>query len=105
MSEEPRAYTAEEATEMFLDHIRAMVDYWDTAGNTPGHTQKERLSGLAFSILTLLDGDTTTLPACYVRLEPHESDKEFLQGQGENWFEPGTDLEWPLHERFYKAEK
>lgn len=98
---EPRAYTAEEATEMFLDRIRGLVDYWDGVDK---QTTKEKLSGLAFSILTLLDGDTMTLPACYVTLQPHPDDQEFLKGQGDNWFEPATELTWPLHEQFYRRD-
>lgn len=104
MSEEPRAYTAEEATEKFLDHIRMLVDYWDGLPERDAQTRKDRLSGIAFSILTLLDGDTMVLPGCKISLAPHADDKEFLRGQGENWFEPGTELTWPLHEQFYAKE-
>ena len=98
----PRAYTSEEATEMFLNHVRALVEYWD--GPISSQTTKDRLSGLAFSILTLLDGDSMAMPGCSVAVQPHEDDKAYHQANGENWFEPGTELGWQLHEKFY-AEK
>jgi hypothetical protein len=103
MTEEPRAYTSEEATELFLGHIRSMVEYWDQLPDT-AQTQKDRLSGLAFSILVLLDGDTIVVPGTTVTLQPHESDKTYHQANGENWFEPGTELSYPLHEMFYRKE-
>ena len=98
---EPRAYTSEEATKMFIDHVRTMVMYWN---NLPGldmatgieRTQLDRLDGLAFSILTLLDGDSMALPMCRVLVDPHP--------EGENWFEPETELDGPLHELFYAKE-
>lgn len=44
---------SEKARDEFLDSIIDCVDYWD---KVDGRNQKERLSGLAFSILTLIDG-------------------------------------------------
>lgn len=106
---EPRAYTSEEATKMFIDHVRTMVMYWN---NLPGldmatgieRTQLDRLDGLAFSILTLLDGDSMALPMCRVLVDPHPADKAYHQSEGENWFEPETELDGPLHELFYAKE-
>lgn len=59
--------------------------------------------GVAFSILNILDGTTMSLPAFNLTLSPHPDDKEFLQGEGENWYEDGTVIndDVMLHEMFY----
>jgi hypothetical protein len=113
MSETPRAYTPEEARDLFLEHIRCMVDYWATV---KGRTEKEKLSGLAFSILVTLDGGTN-LPAfdaipvrtgkgCHFDIVPcpHPTDKDYCKDNGENWFEP-VPLPGTLHELFYRREE
>lgn len=49
----------------FLDHVRLMVDYW--AGEEPSNVpaeygHRERLEGLAFSIMVALDGGASVGP-------------------------------------------
>ena len=97
--DEPRAFTAEEVTEKILEHIRTMVKYW---AEIPGQNIKSRCDGVAFSILAMLDGASLELPAITLKLDPHESDKDFCINQGENWFEAGMEIAEPLHELFYK---
>jgi hypothetical protein len=46
--------TIEEARAEFLKSIRTMVDYWANDERTPG--AREKLDGLAFSILNIIDG-------------------------------------------------
>lgn len=78
-----RPYTQEEIMRQFLDYFSAMVDFW---ADVKGKNDKEKLSGLAFSILSMLDGCAGDLPAFEVIPTPHPEDKEYLKSQGENWY-------------------
>jgi hypothetical protein len=53
--------TSDEAVRQLLDHVDLMVDYWSSVegrSNVPPETTKrEALTGLAFSLLVMLDGD------------------------------------------------
>jgi hypothetical protein len=100
-----RPYTQEEAQKEFLDHIKMLVNYWSKIDET----KKECLSGLAFSILSMLDG-CTNLPAYEVIPIPHPDDKQYKIENEENYYEP-VDLPeniitihggHMLHEIFYK---
>lgn len=105
--DEPRAYTAEEVHERLLAHARTMALYWATLPDrdpATGHplSIRDRCEGVAFSLLVMLDGDSMVLPRVRLALDPHPEDQEFLKGEGENWFEPGQEIEGPFHEFFYK---
>lgn len=79
--------TTEQHREEFLDHIRLMVGYWDEIDNGMG--QKERLEGLAFSILTAMDGGASVGPYF---LAPVIDDEGTV----------GEDIAGELHEHFHK---
>jgi hypothetical protein len=49
----------EEYRDEFLDHIRYMIFNWS---DLPDKTNVERLEGLAFTILSAIDGSTPSLP-------------------------------------------
>jgi len=95
-----RAYTKEEVREQFLDHIRTLVNYWDKEG---GRDSKDKLEGLAFSFLTLLDG-CACLPAFDISPSPHPEDREYYQENGENWYEDNMVIndDTMMHEIFCK---
>ena len=105
MSEKPRAYTAEEARSQYLGHIRNMVRYWASLPEVDKVTGerrsvKDRLDGLAFSILVMIDGESN-LPSLDLTLSPHHSDKDYFISEGENWFEFGQVInDCMLHEIF-----
>jgi hypothetical protein len=100
----PRPITADEAREKFLELVRAYVEYWANESRTPDTRQK--LDGLAFSILNILDGTTVGFPACDVVLRPHADDEEFLRGEGNNWYVNGQVINAVLlHEMFYKNDR
>jgi hypothetical protein len=102
----PRAYTAEEARDRFLDYLRTIAHYW--AGPMPTErTVQERLDGLAFSILAAIDGCSPELPALDISLSPHPDDKAYCESGGENWFELGMviNADCHLHELYYKREE
>ena len=102
---EPREYTDEEVRDMFISHIWMLVNYWDKADRP---TQHDRMAGLAFSILSMLDGCSMNLPGFSVIPHPHPDDKEFRKNEGTNWFpEPqkvNHDISGMLHDNFYKFE-
>lgn len=94
-----REYTPDEVREKVIDHVRDCVRYWETL---PDKTQHERLDGLAFSILVMLDGGVLGLPGFQVMACPHPDDKAYHQENGENWFadvpENKHDIAGCLHE-------
>ena len=95
----PRAYTAEEVRQQFIDHVRALSRYWATL---PGNkTPQERCDGLAFSILVAIDGGAMALPAFDLAPAPYPDDEEFHRSHGENWYEAGMVInDCQLHELF-----
>lgn len=91
--EESREWTQEEIREKFLLHISALVDYWADVGGNP-KSLRDRLEGLAFSFLTMLDGSCMDLPSFEVIATPHESDKAHAKEVGDNWWpQPPPELE------------
>ena len=101
----PRAYTPEELREMVLYHMRTLARYW---ANLPDQTPLERCEGVAFSILTMIDGSAGGVTfALTLVADCDPGDKQFRIDEGENWVEPGTDLnsDCMLHEVFYQAER
>ena len=69
-----RAYTAEEIRNKFLGYIRHLVWYWDT--HADDRNTRGKLSGLAFSILAMLDGCAIDIPAFLIVPSPHPEDKQ-----------------------------
>jgi hypothetical protein len=64
------------------------------------------LEGLAFSILSTLDGESLELPAFSVVPLPHPEDKAFHEKEGSPWFPPVESRDVKndigvLHEHFY----
>lgn len=59
--------------EQFLERVRALVEYWDGQGTSSvpeSHTRRERLEGLAHSILTAIDqGNLALIPAGLLEAE------------------------------------
>ena len=102
MSDMPKAheFTQEEVRNNFIQHVRAMIDYWS---NQPGKP-RDRISGCAFSILVALDGGSAALPGLRVIPYPHPDDKPYCEIQGENWYpNDGCDIAGSLHEHLYRG--
>ena len=85
MSDEARAWTQDEIRDQFLHALAGKVRYWASCKGP--ESVNERLEGLAFSFLNLLDG-TTGFPSIDMIAHPHESDKAFCEAEGENYFPP-----------------
>jgi hypothetical protein len=47
------------------------------------------MEGLCHSIQAYLDGRTMDSPAIDLVLSPHDTDKAYYVGKGQNWFEKG----------------
>ncbi len=95
---EPRAYTADEARKIFIDHLKVLAVYW---GNLPNKTPLERTEGMLHSVLVTLDGGAGFLPAYDVIPSPHSEDKEFHISRGENYYVPIVINDCQLHELLY----
>jgi len=95
-----REYTVTECRKMFLDHIRASVRWW--LNETRVSTTEEKLDGLAFSILVLLDGGRIDIPGMTLIPNPHPEDKEYHKEQGQNWWPDDEDIGGALHEEWHE---
>lgn len=104
--DDPRAYTTEEARDMFLRQVAQIVKYWGDDARTP--TVRGKLEGIAFSMLTALDGGSIGLPRCAIVPLPHEEDEAYLRSVGENFHpyvelpEGVPDIGGALHERIHE---
>ena len=99
MNMKPVAYKPEEVREMFLNQLREIKKYWLTESRT--ESESERMDGLVFSILVLLDGGTMTFPAFDLIPSPHEGDKDYLTSIGEKHFTKDVINNCQLHELWY----
>jgi hypothetical protein len=97
--DKPRAHTAEEGRDKVLELVASYVDYWDKEARVT--TSKEKLEGLAFSIMVIFDGGTG-LPGFTVKANPHRDDKAYHIKNGENYFDPKLDIAGGLHEHIHK---
>jgi hypothetical protein len=96
----PHELTHEEVQKNFLKMVKSYVEYWR---DLPGKTTKERLHGLAFGILAILDGEVADLPGFSVKPAPHPDDEAYCKEHGENWYPRGDkapDIAGDLHEVF-----
>lgn len=109
----PHELTREEISKLFLAHVRSMVSYWDgkLVGNE-GPSRRERLEGVAFSILAAIDGCASGLPLFALIPCPHPADKAFQQAEGEDWYpdlpavvSSAVDISGSLHELLYAKER
>lgn len=96
---EPRPYTKEELTKLFVDGARDIAQYWAELPEKDKytgrvHTNEVRCMGVVHSMLCMLDGVDGSMP-CGFDLIPstHPDDKKSRQEEGENWVEIPNDEE------------
>jgi hypothetical protein len=82
-----RAFTKEEVRNQFLDMVRAQVRFWQECADD--RTEKEKISGVAFSILCLIDGVVGLFPGSDIVMRPHPEDESFHRERGENFIPDG----------------
>jgi hypothetical protein len=103
-----RELTNDEVRERFLKHVAAIVEWWDK--ETKVTNTREKLEGVALSILALIDGSNIDLPKFVLAPDPHPDDKAYRQRHDEDWF-PGcpevkTDIsDCELHSRYCQLTK
>lgn len=92
------AKTIEYVRSEVLAQIRDIVEFWATL---PNKTPDERCDGVAFSILTMIDGEMN-LPAMMLVLAPHGEDRKYDESRGKNWYKPGMVINGDvmLHEEY-----
>jgi hypothetical protein len=95
----PRAITEKEGRKILLDHVRVLVNYWENESRRKD--SRGKLEGLAFSMLTMLDGEGVIIPQMKIIPNPHPEDKQYHKDNGENWWPTNIDLGGILHEEFY----
>lgn len=99
-----REFTENEVRERFLKKVWSTIDYWSSV---EGISYREKMEGLAFSMLVILDGGSSMdMPGFVVSPHPHPDDKEFSRGEGENWYPQiskgeACDIAGSLHEQFH----
>jgi len=105
-----REYTREEVRREFLECIDNFIWYWLRRDSEHHKTEAERMSGLVHSILAMIDG-AGPLPGFILAPRPHESDKNFHQDEGENWYpenhkieeQINSDIAGALHDTWYQV--
>ena len=93
-----RPYTEDEVRDQFISYIHILIRYWNDVDKP---TCYEKMAGLAFSILSTLDGESVELPGFKVIPDPHPDDEGFHRLEGENWYPDDVDIGGSLHERFH----
>ena len=102
-----REWTQDEVRDKLIEHLKVMVRYWNSVDEID---TLEKLEGMAFSVLSMLDGCSMDVPGFIVAPCPHPDDKEYCKEEGENWFpqnhesEVNCDISGDLHEHFAQWE-
>lgn len=97
-----RELTEEEMREQFLIGIHDRVEYW----NNQKSDTLDKLEGLAFSILSMIDGCSMDLPGYNLSPISDEETIEYLKRNGENYYPVNSpDIGGYLHELFYNYKK
>jgi hypothetical protein len=100
----PRVYTVDEVREKFLTHVAALIQYWVEVER--GGSLRERVEGMAHSILAALDGNAMALPGFVVAPAPHPSDRAYCVKEGEHFYSEAPavecDISGELHSLMYR---
>jgi hypothetical protein len=96
----PRAWTEEEIREKFFKQIKLILSEWRSY---PNKTELERINGIIFSIMAMLDGSSIDIPAFKVIPMPHEDDKEYHVKKGENYYPDDVDIAGSLHDEWFRV--
>ena len=95
--------TNDEVRERFLRHVAGIVEWWDK--ETRIASTREKLEGVAFSILAAIDGYALALPKFVLAPDPHPDDKAYRKKHDEDWYPrcemvPSDIADGELHSRF-----
>ncbi len=98
--------TEEEVREAFLNHVRMLVDYFEK--ETSKETLRERLDGLAYSILSTIDGENSQLPSFILAPMPHKDSKQYYINHEDDYYPENhnsnvrCNISGSLHDNFFK---
>lgn len=102
MAKDPRVLTIDEVRERLCMRIHHLVTYWHFL---PQASMRERLDGLAWSILSTLDGEALDMPGFIMQPRSCPEDEAFYRERGDCWYPSGIDIAGALHEQFTKPSK
>ena len=80
-----RAWTSQEVREKFLHSVWEAVRYW---ASVEDKDPADKLEGLAFSLLSMLDGCQPALPPFELVPMPHADDMACHHARRQNYFTP-----------------
>lgn len=98
----------EEVREEFLSHVRNIIQYWS---DLPGKSVRDRVEGVAFSIMSTLDGCSMAVPKFIVAPDPDPSDKPYHIENDEDYYPENheidikSDISGGLHELLFRPKK
>lgn len=105
-----REYTKNEIREEFLAYVSELVTYWNQ--NKSAKNSISKLEGLAFSIMSAIDGVHCRLPIRFILApDPHPTDKKFRVQNGENYYPENYkskvkgDISGSLHDEYQFLQK
>lgn len=104
----PHQYTEEEVRDLFLKKAKQIAHYWANESRAPDVLEK--IEGAFHSLFATIDGCSYGLPGFAVVPIPDESDAEYHQSLGENWFPRQNadtlvcDIGGALHEHWHRVE-
>lgn len=76
--------TQDEARHLFLKHIASLVEYWEKESRAS--TSKDKLEGLAFSIMVTLDGGSGGHPGYQLIPNTNPEDIDFAKKEGFDYY-------------------
>lgn len=97
-----REKTLEEMQKEFLSHVWTMIDWWDK--ETRVSSPREKLEGLAHSILTAIDGESAAVPGYKLIPMMAEEDKKYYIAHSENYYPEGVDIAGSLNDMLFNEE-
>jgi len=98
-----REFTENEVRAHFLSNVWGIIDYW----NNISDPSCNRTEGVAFSILSMMDGSNLGIPGFIVTPNSCPEDKEYYIKRNENYYPDNTnsnikcDIGGGLHELLY----
>lgn len=98
----PRAYTAKEMQNMFLDQLKAIKKDCIKEVTIRGRKSWEEAIDLAiFSTLVIFDGESGSLPAMDLIPTPHPDDKQYCITSEENYWPQNVNIaDGTLHDQW-----
>jgi hypothetical protein len=96
-----RPLTKDECRELLFDYLIGVAKYWET--DSRAKNLEDRMLGLVFSILSMIDGEHAGMPSFILSPNPHPQDKRFYKEViCQPWWPSRANLSGSLHDEFMK---